>query len=271
MENNNSFLPRENENVSPSPRGVCRLDWLAAEGGRAPAVQSRSVAGSSVPPLSLTGSGRPRRRASPAGQRLDRFPPALPGQWRRGWGEACPGLADLTASARSRGRQRPTAGLAMLLWERRRAPPGANHGSPRGGRSRLVASHSLTALLLLPGLPTGTPGPAVVVSPRPGPAAAGGRAAGGSEVGQGQGSVWHCVWQLQVLTGVSDPLNVPVAAAAPSPSQAGTPICRRRGRWCEGEVAVDAGFGFAQFGPAASGCPVTLLEPERGGNPVFFR
>lgn len=137
MENNNSFLPRENENVSPSPRGVCRLDWLAAEGGRAPAVQSRSVAGSSVPPLSLTGSGRPRRRASPAGQRLDRFPPALPGQWRRGWGEACPGLADLTASARSRGRQRPTAGLAMLLWERRRAPPGANHGSPRGGAEQV--------------------------------------------------------------------------------------------------------------------------------------
>lgn len=216
---------------------------MAGGGGRPGPGSTKSLCGGLLSAGFVPGGPRPpppprrsglRRGPSPAplppAGGLTAFLRPFPGsRVEAGENSACPRLADLTASARGRGRP---AGPAMLLWERRRAPPGANHGNPQGGRSRSVASPSPTALLLPQGSPAGTPLPRPwVVSPGRDPAVAGrgqrrGSRGWGCEVGGGrvcvaarEKRVRACSADLQVSTCVSDP--PPVAAAAP-PSQAGT-------------------------------------------------
>lgn len=163
MGNNNSFLPRENGSVSLPPRGVYRHDWLAA-----------GAAGPRQDKVSLWRAAQ--SRLCPAGLRRSPSPAARPVPSRGGGGRSIPEAAG-TADRQPPEPRAP--GPAMLLWERRRAPPGAARGSPRPGRSRSVASPSPTALLLLlllPGSPTAPPAAGPEGTGRDGRAeAAGGR------------------------------------------------------------------------------------------------
>lgn len=93
------------------------------EGGQAPPVQSLSVASSSVPALSLAGSGCLGRRAALAGQRPGRFPPPFHGRRSPGGEQACPRVADC-------GRWRP--GLGDVTMGATQGSAGSEPREPAG-------------------------------------------------------------------------------------------------------------------------------------------